>query len=60
MPVVFWPCFSLMVVYKLLREDLILNSMKTSGHLGRFVNLAARKESQRDFDVACLPDSATS
>ena len=60
MPVVFWPCFSLMVVYKLLKEDLILNSMKISGHLGGFVTLAARKESQRDFHVACLPDSAIS
>lgn len=60
MPVVFWPCFSLMVVYKLLREDLILNSMKLSGHLGRSVTLAAIKESQRDFHVACFPYSATS
>ena len=59
MPVVFWPCFSLMVVYKPLREDLILNSMKTSGHLGRCVTLAAMKESQRDFHVACFPYSAT-
>lgn len=32
MPVVFWPCFSLMVLYKLLRVDQILTSMKTSGH----------------------------
>lgn len=48
-----------MVVYKLLKEDLILNSMKISGHLVRFVTLAARKESQRDLHVACL-DSATS
>lgn len=60
MPVVFWPCFSLMVVYKLLKEDLILNSMKISGHLGGFVTQAARKESQSDLHVACLPDSATS
>lgn len=34
--------------------------MKISGHLGGFVTLAARKESQRDLHVACLPDSATS
>lgn len=59
MPVVFWSCFSLMVVYKPLREDLILNSVKTSGHLGRFVTLAAMKESQRDTHTACLPYSAT-
>lgn len=50
----FGPCSSNSIFCKLLREDLILNSLKKSRHTGGSAAWSALKESWRRFCAACV------